>query len=92
MSNKYLRVIRGKDIKTQKPRQMLVDVYDVYTAFDVDNVLTNAVKKLLAFGKRGYKDEKQDLKEAIVCIQKKIDQMEGAEKLEECSCFGSCSQ
>lgn len=65
MSNKYLRVIRGKDILTQEPRQMLIDVFCVYRAFDVNPVLANPVKKILCPGSRGHKDEIQDLQEAV---------------------------
>ncbi len=47
-----------------------IDYYTIYKAFDVDPVLVNAVKKLIGGGKRGYKTQKQDIEEAIVCCQK----------------------
>lgn len=75
MSNKYLRVIRGKDILSQEPRQMLIDVFCVYRAFDVNAVLANAVKKILCSGSRGYKDEIQDLQEAVRGIERYIEQL-----------------
>ncbi len=47
-----------------------IDYYTIFQAFNVDPVLANAVKKLLGGGKRGYKTQKQDIEEAIVCFQK----------------------
>ena len=63
--NKYDREI--------KPN-VYVDVYDVLKAFNVTNPATaHAIKKLLAGGKRGYKDVEQDLKEAISSINRAIE-------------------
>ena len=51
-----------------------VDVYDVLKTFDVTNPATaHAIKKLLASGKRGYKDVIQDLQEAIQSIKRAIE-------------------
>lgn len=51
-----------------------IDVYDVLKAFNVTNPATaHAVKKLLAPGQRGVKDEKQDLTEAMDSIKRAIE-------------------
>jgi hypothetical protein len=51
-----------------------VDVYDVLSAFEVNNpAVAHAVKKLLAPGKRGFKSTIEDLKEAVVSINRGID-------------------
>jgi len=51
-----------------------VDVYDVLTAFDVTNPATaHALKKLLAAGGRGFKSEIEDLKEAIVSLNRAVE-------------------
>ena len=81
MSNPYLRVIHGKSIVSQKPRQMLIDVYDLFTAYDVHPVLVNAIKKCLVPGGRHQKDEVQDLTEAMRCIERRIEQINISEKL-----------
>jgi uncharacterized protein with von Willebrand factor type A (vWA) domain len=67
--NKYDRTIIGK----YGSGKCVVDVYRVLYAFpsgcpDIDH----AIKKLLAPGKRGAKDELQDLKEAIQSIEARI--------------------
>ena len=62
--NKYLREI--------KPN-VWVDVYDVLWSFYVTCPATqHAIKKLLASGKRGYKDQIQDLEEAKQSIERAI--------------------
>jgi RecG-like helicase len=68
-ANKYDRIIVGK----YGSGKCVVDVYRVLYAFpsgcpDIDH----AIKKLLAPGKRGAKDELQDLKEAIQSIEARI--------------------
>lgn len=64
MENKYKRAYKGVEL----------DVYDVLTAFDVVNPATShAIKKLLASGKRGYKDVIQDLDEARLSIVRAIE-------------------
>jgi hypothetical protein len=51
-----------------------VDVYDVLSAFEVNNpAVAHAVKKLLAPGKRGFKSTIEDLKEAVVSINRGIE-------------------
>lgn len=50
-----------------------IDVYSVLDAFDVRNpALAHAVKKLLCPGRRGKGDFEQDLREAIVAIERAI--------------------
>lgn len=50
-----------------------IDVYDVLSAFKVDNpAVQHAVKKLLAAGVRGQKTKLEDLEEAILSVQKAI--------------------
>lgn len=44
----------------------VIDVYRVLKLWNVtDPTVQHAIKKLLASGERGYKDEGQDIKEAI---------------------------
>lgn len=62
--NKYQRETKG----------IIIDVYNVLKAFEVtDPAIAHAVKKLLAAGKRGHKDRKQDLYEAIASIVRAIE-------------------
>ena len=62
--NKYKKQCKGIEI----------DVYDVLKAFNVVNpAIQHAIKKLLAGGKRGYKDVEQDYNEAIQSIQRGIE-------------------
>lgn len=57
-----------------------VDVYDVLDAFKTGSpAIDHAVKKLLAAGKRGDKDELQDLQEAIDSIQSRINKLQEAQ-------------
>lgn len=66
--NKY-----SKEIK----KGVLVDVYDVLSAFNVTNPATaHAVKKLLMPGQRGAKDVTQDLTEARDSIIRAIEMEE----------------
>jgi len=51
-----------------------VDIYDVLQAFEVHNpAVQHAIKKLLAGGKRGYKDTITDLREAQWSIGRAIE-------------------
>jgi hypothetical protein len=53
---------------------IVIDIYDVLDAFVVnDAAVAHAVKKLLAPGQRGNKSVIQDLKEAIVSIERAIE-------------------
>ena len=57
MNTKYNREI--------KPN-IFVDVYDVLKAFEVTNpALQHLIKKALAVGKRGHKDESEDYQDII---------------------------
>jgi hypothetical protein len=67
--NKYDRTILGK----YGSGKCIVDVYRVLNAFPSSSPeIDHALKKLLAPGKRGVKDELQDLKEAIQSIEARI--------------------
>ena len=69
-ANKYDRTIIGK----YGSGKCVVDVYRVLNAFPTGSPeIDHSVKKLLAAGKRGAKDELQDLKEAIQSIEARID-------------------
>lgn len=67
--NKYTRFIGA----TQAP----VDVYDVLLAFGVEQpAIQHALKKMLAPGQRGVKEEIQDVKEAIQSLERALEQMQ----------------
>lgn len=64
MKSKYHKEVKGVEI----------DVYDVLVVFGVsDPAVAHAIKKLLAGGRRGYKDYQQDLEEAKVSIDRAIE-------------------
>lgn len=66
--NKYQRVIQNAE-----GCAMIIDVYDVLQAFQVtDPALQHLVKKALAAGQRGHKDEAQDLKDIVVSGERAI--------------------
>jgi hypothetical protein len=68
--NKYDRTIIGK----YGTGKCTVDVYRVLNAFPTGAPeIDHALKKLLAAGKRGAKDELQDLREAVQSIEARID-------------------
>lgn len=51
-----------------------VDVYDVLVAYEVTcPAMQHAIKKCLMSGKRGYKNTKQDKREAIQSIERSIE-------------------
>jgi hypothetical protein len=69
-ANKYDRTIIGK----YGSGKCVVDIYRVLNAFPTSSPeIDHALKKLLAAGKRGAKDELQDLKEAIQSVEARID-------------------
>lgn len=56
---------------------VFVDVYEVLDAFKVNSsAIAHAVKKLLAPGQRGIKEERQDLLEARDSIMRKLQQID----------------
>jgi hypothetical protein len=60
--NKYMREIAPG---------FWVDVYDVIEAFEVtDGGMQHALKKILACGQRGHKDEEEDRKDILVSIKR----------------------
>jgi hypothetical protein len=70
LTNKYDRTIIGK----YATGKCVVDVYRVLNAFPTGSPeIDHALKKLLAAGKRGAKDELQDLREAVQSIEARID-------------------
>jgi len=73
--NKYRRYVRP---------DVFIDVYDVLDVFEVSNpAVAHAVKKLLAPGKRGFKSTIDDLKEAVVSINRGIElEEQNARKVE----------
>jgi hypothetical protein len=74
MSNKYLRPIRSAMLPDLS---VMVDVYAVLQAFEVHcPARQHAIKKLLAAGQRGAKDEVTDLREAIAAIERSIEMIE----------------
>lgn len=55
-----------------------IDVYRVLELFEVkSHAVGHAVKKLLCSGKRGDKDERQDIEEAIASLRRHLDMMDG---------------
>lgn len=72
-TNKYDRTITGK----YGTGKCTIDVYRVLAAYDVtDSEVAHAVKKLLAPGQRGVKEERQDIEEAIQSLQAWIARMD----------------
>lgn len=59
----------------------IVDVYRVLELFEVkSHSVGHAVKKLLCSGKRGAKDEKKDIQEAIDSLQRHLEMLEEDER------------
>lgn len=76
--NKYQREITGEAGFSEDGTllRFTVDVYDVLDAFGVTcHATAHAIKKLLMAGKRGHKDAKTDLAEAIIAIERAIEQL-----------------
>lgn len=72
-TNKYDRTITGK----YSTGKCTIDVYRVLAAYDVtDSEVAHAVKKLLAPGQRGVKEERQDIEEAMQSLQAWIARMD----------------
>jgi len=73
-NSKYLRVIHGWTIGTDKPAAIEVDVYRVLDAFKVaDPALAHLTKKALAAGQRGSKDLTTDLEEIHLSAAKALE-------------------
>lgn len=71
--NKYDREIVGK----YGSGRCIVDVYRVLVAFgDIPPEIQHAIKKLLAGGKRGHKDEGLDYLEAIQSIEAYLNRLD----------------
>lgn len=71
--NKYDREIVGK----YGSGKCIVDVYRVLVAFgDIPPEIQHAIKKLLAGGKRGHKDEGLDYLEAIQSIEAHLNRLD----------------
>jgi hypothetical protein len=74
--NRYLRTIKIIEVQPSEHKQIIevkVDFYDVIDAFRTDcPAMDHAAKKILAAGKRGYKDSLQDKNEAIQSINRSI--------------------
>lgn len=71
--NKYDREIVGK----YGSGKCIVDVYRVLVAFgDIPPEIQHAIKKLLAGGKRGHKDEGMDYLEAIQSIDAYLNRLD----------------
>lgn len=70
--SKYDRLIRPRD--QDEGTSIVVDVYSVLEAFGVTcPARAHAVKKLLCAGMRGKGDALQDLREAILAVQRAVD-------------------
>lgn len=51
-----------------------VDVYDILQAYEVTNpAVQHAIKKMLCAGKRGYKGDIKDIKEAISSLERAVE-------------------
>jgi hypothetical protein len=74
--NRYMRTIKIIEVEPSEHKQIIevkVDFYDVIDAFKTDcPAMDHAAKKILAAGKRGYKDTLQDKNEAIQSINRSI--------------------
>lgn len=58
----------------RKPFKGMLDIYSICELYGVrSHAIGHAVKKLLAAGKRGAKSYEQDLKEAILSIQRELE-------------------
>lgn len=72
MINKYLKKITSKD--GDGTYIFHVDIYDVLQAWEVTNpAIQHAIKKLLQPGQRGHKTREQDLREALVSVERAIE-------------------
>ncbi|UPT52998.1 hypothetical protein [Hafnia phage yong3] len=71
--NKYSKLIRGKD-QDGNVASVYVDVYDVLTAWEVQNpALQHLIKKALQPGERGHKNMVEDLKDIIASAKRALE-------------------
>lgn len=74
---KYQKRIRGKD-QNGNVVSVVVDVYDVLTAWEVQNpALQHLIKKALQPGERGHKSLEDDLKDIIASAQRALELAKG---------------
>lgn len=60
-----------------------IDYYRLCELFEItDQAVGHALKKLLAAGQRGAKDQRKDIEEAIVSLQRKLEMMDEDRKIE----------
>lgn len=70
---KYQKHIRGRD-QNGNVASVVVDVYDVLTAWEVQNpALQHLIKKALQPGERGHKSLVEDLKDIIASAQRALE-------------------
>jgi len=68
-------ILNMKSTKNKYIREILpnvwIDVYDVINAFNVtDGGMQHALKKILATGKRGHKNEREDRKDILASVKR----------------------
>ena len=64
--DKYWKSLKG--VKDHK-----IDIYGVCETFSLNSACSHAIKKILMAGKRGYKDETNDIQEAITALQRHLE-------------------
>ena len=69
---RYRRRIYQSIDGPDKGKSIIVDLADVFDAFDVPYMLGQAVKKSVLPGERGSKDRLKDLREAAWSIERQI--------------------
>ena len=76
---KYHKIVKGSLVDPKDASKgMVIDIYDVLSAFDVRNpALQHAVKKLLMPGLRGHKSVLSDMEEAHNSVKRAIELEEG---------------
>ncbi len=65
----WRRVVGVKDGK--------IDVYSVCHTFTLNAARSHAVKKILMAGKRGVKNEIQDIEESITALEREVEILKG---------------
>ena len=79
IGTKYHKIVKGSLVDPKDASKgMVIDIYDVLSAFDVRNpALQHAVKKLLMPGLRGHKSVLSDMEEAHNSVKRAIELEEG---------------